>query len=150
MSDMETTTTIKLENVCPHGFWVGYGAAPCPFCYPECYQNVPCGPGPTDYGRKVGMTEAGELRLTLASTQARLSEAERERDEALERAERLDVQLQDIQSDYGALDAERDELRAEVARLRAIQDAVEALPMDEYVAAYDLALDIRAALAGEE
>lgn len=47
------------------------------------------GPGPTDYGRKVGMTEAGELRLTLAATQARLSEAERERDEARAEVERL-------------------------------------------------------------
>jgi chromosome segregation ATPase len=41
----------------------------------------------------------------------------RQRDEATERAERLDVQLQDTQSDYEALEAERDSLRAEVARL---------------------------------
>lgn len=55
----------------------------------------------------------------------RLIEAERERDEALERAERLDVQLQDTQSDYGALEAECDELRAEVARLKAALAKIE-------------------------
>jgi len=53
---------------------------------------------PTDRDRIVDLT-------------ARLTEAERERDEARERAERLDVQLQDTQSDYGALEAARDELR---------------------------------------
>lgn len=98
MTDVETTTAIKLENVCPHGLLVGYGAAPCPFCYPEYYQNVPYGPGPTDYGRKVGMTEAGELRLTLAAIQARLTEAERERDE-------VQAQLEILREEIRALEA---------------------------------------------
>jgi len=51
------------------------------------------GPGPTDYGRKVGMTEIGELRLTLAATQARLAKVERERDEARAECERLRAAL---------------------------------------------------------
>jgi uncharacterized coiled-coil DUF342 family protein len=76
----------------------------------------------------------------------------RQRDEARERAERLDVQLQDTQSDYGALEAERDELRAEVARLR--EDVIRWA--NEFEARHGVypeitaaADDLRAALAGE-